>query len=99
MVQHRLDVITVVFNDNAFGNVRRIQKERLGGHYIASELYNPDFVALAHSFGIEGVRVSTPEALRDIVADAVRNPRPILIEVPVGEMPSIWGIVMAGRRS
>ena len=99
MVQHRLDVITVVFNDNAFGNVRRIQKERFGGHYIASELYNPDFVALAHSFGIEGVRVSTPEALRDIVADAVRNPRPILIEVPVGEMPSIWGIVMAGRRS
>lgn len=99
MVQHRLDVITVVFNDNAYGNVRRIQKERFGGRFIASDLYNPDFVLLAQSFGIEGVRVGTPEALRDVVTDAVRDPRPILIEVPVGEMPSIWGIVMAGRRS
>ncbi len=99
MVQHRLDVITVVFNDNAYGNVRRIQKERFAGRFIASELYNPDFIKLAESFGIEGVRVSTPDALRDVVADAVRHPRPILIEVPVGEMPSIWGIVMAGRRS
>lgn len=99
MVQHRLDVITVVFNDNAYGNVRRIQKERFGGRFIASDLYNPDFVLLAQSFGIEGVRVGTPEALRDVVQDAVRDPRPILIEVPVGEMPSIWGIVMAGRRT
>lgn len=99
MVQHRLDVITVVFNDNAYGNVRRIQKERFGGRFIASDLYNPDFVMLAQSFGIEGVRVGTPEALRDVVQDAVRDPRPILIEVPVGEMPSIWGIVMAGRRT
>ncbi len=98
-VQHRLDVITVVFNDNAYGNVRRIQKERFGGRFIASELYNPDFVMLARSFGIEGVRVTTPEQLRDVVADAVRDPRPILIEVPVGEMPSIWGILYAGRRS
>ncbi|MCX2726306.1 thiamine pyrophosphate-binding protein [Thermomicrobium sp. 4228-Ro] len=98
MVQHRLDVITVVFNDNAYGNVRRIQKERFGGRFIASDLYNPDFVALARSFGIEGARVHTPEQLRDIVADAVADPRPILIEVPVGEMPSIWGIVNAGRR-
>jgi len=99
MVQHRLDVITVVFNDNAYGNVRRIQKERFGGRFIASELYNPDFVLLARSFGIEGLRVETPEQLRDAVADAVRDPRPILIEVPVGEMPSIWGILNAGRRS
>lgn len=99
MVQHRLDVITVVFNDNAYGNVRRIQKERFGGRFIASELYNPDFVLLARSFGIEGVRVETPERLRDVVTDAVRHPRPILIEVPVGEMPSIWGILNAGRRS
>lgn len=99
IVQHRLDVITVVFNDNAYGNVRRIQKERFSGRFIASDLYNPDFVMLAQSFGIEGVRVGTPEALRDVVTDAVRDPRPILIEVPVGEMPSIWGIVMAGRRN
>lgn len=98
MVQHSLDVLTVVFNDQAYGNVRRIQKERFGGRFIASELYNPDFVVLAQSFGIEGVRVHTPEVLRDVVRDAVYHPRSILIEVPVGEMPSIWDILTAGRR-
>mgnify|MGYP003299339032 CR=1 FL=1 len=29
-VQHHIRAITVVFNDNAFGNVRRIQQERFG---------------------------------------------------------------------
>ena len=48
----------------AFGNVRRIQKERYGNRLIASDLANPDFVAFGKSFGAEAERVHTPDELR-----------------------------------
>ena len=51
-VRHNLAVTFVVFNDNAFGNVRRSQKEDYGNRVIGSDLVNPDFMKLAESFGI-----------------------------------------------
>jgi len=98
-VRHGINLVTIVFNDNAYGNVRRIQKESFGGRTIASDLLNPDFVKLAESFGVEGRRAEGPEGLRAALRDALASDHPTLIEVPVGEMPSIWPIVFAGRRS
>ena len=59
-VAHGLDVVTIVVNDRAFGNVRRIQKDSYGARHIAVDLHNPDFVALAKSFGMAGWRAETP---------------------------------------
>ncbi len=94
-VQHGINTVTVVFNDGAFGNVRRMQKERYGGRIIASELHNPDFVAFAESFGAQGTRVRTPGELRDALRDAFAASKPVLIEVPVGEMPAPWSRMSA----
>ena len=53
-MRHRIPLVTILFNDGAFGNVRRIQEERYGNRLIASDLANPDFVAFAESFGADG---------------------------------------------
>lgn len=87
MAQHRIGVIAVVFNDSAYGNVRRIQQDELGGKIIASELQNPDYLKLAEAFGIEGRRVESPDALQMAIEEAVARDEPALIEVPVGPMP------------
>lgn len=92
---HGLPVVAVVFNDGAFGNVRRTQRERFAGRELGSELANPDFVALAAAFGVQGVRVKTAAALRSALAEAISDRRPALIEVPVGEMPSPWHLLHA----
>ncbi len=89
-VKHGINLVTVVFNDEAYGNVRRMQKERYGGRVIASELNNPDFVTYAESFGARGLRVHTPVELREALAGAFAANAPVLIEVPVGEMPAPW---------
>lgn len=89
-VKHRINTVTVIFNDDAYGNVRRMQKERYGGRIIASELLNPDFVAFAESFGARGIRVGSPQALQDTLSDSLNSDLPVLIEVPVGEMPAPW---------
>lgn len=93
MVRHRLNVVTIVFNDNAYGNVRRTQRETFGGRLIASDLLNPDFLALAESFGVDGIRTATPDGLREALSAAIGAGRPALIEVPVEEMPSLWGLL------
>jgi len=95
-VRHNIPLTTVVFNDNAYGNVRRIQKQSFNGRTIASDLLNPDFVKLAESFGMEGIRAGGPEELRTALQRAMKNGHPALIEVPVGEMPNMYHITRGG---
>jgi acetolactate synthase I/II/III large subunit len=93
-MRHRIALTTVVFNDSAFGNVRRIQEEQYGNRLIASDLTNPDFVKYAQSFGAEAERVRSPQELRLALHRAFkRRDVPTLIEVPVGPMPSPWEFI------
>jgi acetolactate synthase-1/2/3 large subunit len=91
-VQYGLNVVTLVFNNNAYGNVRRDQIEGFEGRIIASDLVNPDFVKFAESFGVKGSRASTPEALKRELGKALAADAPALIEidVPTGSEASPW---------
>ena len=93
-VRHRINLVSVVFNDGAFGNVQRIQKLHYGNRTIASDLTNPDFCKLAESFGIAGMRATSPDALRARIEEAFKMDSPVLIDVPVGEMPDPWSLLM-----
>ena len=90
MVQHEIPVVTIVFNDNAFGNVKRIQTEQFGGRLLASELVNPNYQTLAKAFGITGRCATNAAELRTAVRESIRLDEPTLIEVPVTAMPNPW---------
>ncbi len=92
-VRHKIPLVAVVFNDGAFGNVKRIQRENYNGRTISSDLTNPDFVKLAESFGAAGIRATNAEELRKAVREGFDNNHPTLIDVPVGELPSVWDLV------
>jgi acetolactate synthase-1/2/3 large subunit len=93
MAMHHINLVAIVFSDNAYGNVKRIQQQSFNGRTIASTLHNPDFSKLAELFGVVGMRATTPDDLRTVLRSAFKMNEPVLIEVPVGEMPSIWPIV------
>ncbi|MDA0770135.1 MAG: hypothetical protein BZY79_06300 [SAR202 cluster bacterium Casp-Chloro-G4] len=84
-----INVVLVVFNDSAFGNVLRDQRNMFEGRAYGSELKNPDFMKLADAFGIKGIKVENQDAdrLQEVVSEAINFNGPSLIEVPVGEMP------------
>jgi acetolactate synthase-1/2/3 large subunit len=96
-VRHRLPVVAVVFDDGAFGNVRRIQTQQYGNRLIASDLTNPDFVRFAESFGIAAFRAASPDALEEVLRGAFALNAPALVHVPVGEMPSPWDMILLPR--
>jgi acetolactate synthase-1/2/3 large subunit len=88
--QHNIATITIVFNDNAFGNVKRIQELDLGGKFLASDLQNPDYGKLADAFGVRFGRAESADQLRTVLRDAIHADEPALIEAPVGPMPNHW---------
>jgi len=96
-VQQRIAVVAVVFVDNAFGNVKRMQREDYEGRVIASELHNPDFAAMARLFGAHGARATTPDQLSEEIRAAIKRPVPTVIEVPIGDTPSPWKLLYMGR--
>ena len=87
-VQHGINVVVVLFNDNAYGNVLRDQVTRFNGRAIGAELKNPDFMKLAEAYGARGVRVQGPERLEAAIREALAIDAPSLIEVPVEMMPT-----------
>jgi len=89
-VQHQIPVVVVVFNDNAYGNVLRAQLEKFDGHVLGSRLHNPDFAALARSYGARGVRAMGAAELKAAIQDGLQQKVPTLVEVPVGEMERVY---------
>ena len=96
-VHFRIPVVAIVFNDNAFGNVRRMQRDDYRGRTIASDLTNPDFVKMAESYGVMGLKATSPEELRGVLRRALKEAGPTLIEVPIGDTPAPWKFVQLPR--
>ena len=94
-VQQNIGLITVLFNNRSFGNVRRDQETNFEGRLLGADLDNPDFMQLAESFGADGVRVDSPAGLRPALAQAIDNNRPAIIEVTVerGSETSPWKFI------
>ncbi|MDI4235013.1 thiamine pyrophosphate-binding protein [Bradyrhizobium sp. Arg237L] len=94
-VQYRIGVVTLVFNNNSYGNVRRDQRERFDGRVVASDLVNPDFVKLAESFGAGAARVTSPDHFRPALEKALADGGPyvIAIEVPTDSEVSPWAFI------
>ncbi len=74
-VRHKIPLVSVVFNNNAFGNVKLIQQEWYGGRTIASDLTNPDFVKFAEAFGAAAERVESPGRASRRAASAASSAR------------------------
>jgi acetolactate synthase-1/2/3 large subunit len=95
--KYNLNVAIVVFADGHFGNVRRFQEDQFGAAYEV-DLYNPAFDRLAAAFDVPFARAESADALQRLLGRATRDRAPILIEAPVGPMPSPWGLMRLQAR-
>lgn len=87
-VQHGIHTVTVVFDDGAYGNSNRDQREKFHGRELGTLLRNPDWVAFARSFGAEGVKVDDVEDLPAVLRDAVAADTSTVVAVPMDRLPS-----------
>ena len=85
-VNYGINVVTVVFRNDSFGNVAQDMNEIFGGTYQTT-LRNPDFVKFAESFGAVGVHANNPLELENLIPEALEMEAPVVIEVPMGDIP------------
>ena len=83
-----LDLVVIVFNDNAFGSIRQYQDRVFGGRHIGAALNNPDFVKLGEAFGAKSVRVE-PKDLGATLRQAHSAGGLWLLEVPFAPRGSV----------
>lgn len=89
--EYNIPVVWVIWNNYAYGSIRDLQygyfegRELITGFELeeTGELYNPDFVAFAHSFGVGAEKVEEADQISVAVEKALKLNRPYLIEVEV----------------
>ncbi|WP_328976596.1 thiamine pyrophosphate-binding protein [Streptomyces canus] len=78
--QYDLNVTWLIVDDGGYGILREYMTDAFG-QATATELSRPDYVALAESFGVPGVR-TTPGNLADDLAKALGSPGPSVVVLP-----------------
>ena len=91
-VKYGINLVSLVFNNGAFGASEWDQSNRYGGRHIGTDLNNPDFVMLAESFGAVGMRTD-PDGLDVSLEKALAAESPVVLEVVVPNMMPPFQIV------
>lgn len=98
-VKHGINLVTVVFNNSAYGNVMRDQRRMFDGRDSGSALTNPDFQTYAKAFGVRSWRVTDAGGLKTAVTEALAANAPCLIEVmtDITKETAPWAFIAPAR--
>jgi acetolactate synthase-1/2/3 large subunit len=80
-MQYGAPCIVIVVNNGMYGTIRMHQEKRFPGRVSGTGINNPDFVALARSFGAHGELVESNEAFPAAFERARASGRPALLEL------------------
>ena len=98
--QHGCDLIVIVVDNGAYGTIRMHQEREFPGRISATKLSNPDFAALAASFGGWSARAETTEEFRDALVQAEGRTGIRLIHCVIDvEQLAASGATVSGLRS
>jgi acetolactate synthase-1/2/3 large subunit len=93
-VELNVPVLWVLFNNFCYSTIRTVGSTYFDNKYGTEfrtpdgELYNPDFMGLAKSFGIESALVEEPDDLNAALKSAMAKDKPFLLEVRTrGDLP------------
>jgi acetolactate synthase-1/2/3 large subunit len=92
-----VDVKIILLNNTHLGMVRQQQQLFYGGRYHASRLKgHTDFVTIARGFGVRAVDIGHTENPMGALADALCQPGPCLINVPITSDENVYPMVPPG---
>ena len=82
-VRRKLNIVAMVWEDGEYGLIKWKQQNGFGGKHSDLAFNNPDFEALASSFGMWGKKVSSTDQIIPLLEEAFSQEGPALISVPV----------------
>jgi acetolactate synthase-1/2/3 large subunit len=96
-VDYNLPVKIAIINNGYLGMVRQWQEKMFDKHYSHTKISSPDFVKLAESYGIKGIRVTKEEELEGAIQEAINHPGPVIMDFIVEPFEMVYPWVLAGK--
>ena len=81
--QHGAAIVVLVVDNGMYGTIRMHQERNYPGRVSGTDLVNPDFAALARSFGAHGERVERSEEVPGALDRALTSGVPAVLHLPV----------------
>jgi acetolactate synthase-1/2/3 large subunit len=75
-------LVVLVWSDGSYGLIEMHQRRRFG-HVMGTRFGNPDLVALARSFGLQGFRVERAGDLVPVLREALAASGPVIVDIPI----------------
>ena len=82
-VQQQLPIVVIIVNNAMYGSIRMHQENQFPDRPSGTDLLNPDFAALAQSYGAHGEIIDAHDDFPAAFARAVAAKRPAIIELRV----------------
>ena len=96
IMQENLGVKMIVLDNRFLGMVRQWQELFFDERYSFTHMKNPDFVAVAKAYGIDGQIVKEREQLDGAIAEMLKDDKPYLLVVEVEQKGMVYPMVPAG---
>ncbi|VBB45666.1 acetolactate synthase III, large subunit [uncultured Paludibacter sp.] len=96
IMQENVGVKMIVLDNRFLGMVRQWQELFFDERYSFTHMKNPDFVAIAKAYNIDGKLVTKREELNDAIADMLKDDKPYLLVVEVEQKGMVYPMVPAG---
>ncbi|MEI7767700.1 MAG: biosynthetic-type acetolactate synthase large subunit [Phycisphaerae bacterium] len=95
--QYKLPVKVAILNNNFMGMVRQWQQLFYRERFSYSQMVNPDFAAMAESFGIKGIRCTRKEDVFKCVEQMINHPGPVVVDFLCEEKENVYPMVPSGK--
>lgn len=97
-VQYNIGVKVIVLNNEEQGMVTQWQSLFYDDRYSHTHQKNPDFMKLADSMGLKGIRINNFEELEPGLKEMLEyNDGPVLVEVVVDQKVPVLPMIAAGK--
>ncbi|WP_395092600.1 biosynthetic-type acetolactate synthase large subunit [Vaginella massiliensis] len=96
IMQNIIGVKIIILNNEYLGMVRQWQQMFFEKRYSFTNIQSPDFVALAASYNIKGVKVEKQEDLSHALDQLLNTENAFLLEVKVAKEDNVFPMVPTG---
>jgi len=96
IMQEHIGVKIIVLNNHFLGMVRQWQEMFFDERYSFTAMQNPDFIAIAKAYRIDGTEVHKREELDDAITDMLKDDKPYLLVVNVETKGMVFPMVPSG---
>ena len=96
IMQEQIGVKMIVLDNRFLGMVRQWQELFFEERYSFTKMHNPDFVAIAKAYNIDGKLVTVREDLDAAIADMLKDDKPYVLVVEVEQKGMVYPMVPAG---